>query len=248
MRRNLIPVLVGTCLVAVRSLALALPAGAASTAPTGNAQAIAFYRHVAAVTRQMAGVHLVENGFTYLREIPVSGEVDWQSARAGVPAGYVPVTDEVTVAFSAGRVSWLSDVMHPRGCPMRTAHCGWGDFEVVLDGQGLRGRLTATQAACWHSDSGSVVGFSSVGGLAGYSAFGRFAALRRDRGQMIVTSTYPWTKDQRAAEIDTIAIRTHLPLRGIVHVDGSKGHRSFSFSWTNRWLRRAPAKPATPLC
>ena len=227
---------------------MASVAGAASKAPSGNRAAISFYRSVVAATKKTAGVRVVETGFTYMHEDPTTNRVHWLTATGRTPAGYVPATDELFVVFRGGKVAWVSDVLSPRSCPAGNARCNWSPFDLLLSSNGLRGRLESLVSNCWSKDHGSVAGFTSVGGPAGYRAFGRFAKLRHANGKIVVTSTYPWTKNQRASEIDTVAPSTRLPTNGLVRIDGAKGTPGFSFNWTNQWMTAAPALPPAPLC
>ena len=239
---------VGTAVTASAVVGLQLSPASASSLVSGNTAAIAFYRAVVAATQHQGGVDEVQTGFVVMKDT-LGKDVASVSLTMGsgkLPAGYVEVTERLTVADSSGKISWASDALTPV-CP--SGLCPDVPYQLLLTSAGLFGHFgsTAGSGTCWTRDSGSL-DYLKVGTPFGYELVGNFAPLRRSKGAVVVTSTYPWGSKDSATEVDTIPAGTHLPLSGTVHVAPTVGQAAFEYRWTNKWLPSSPVQPKIVLC
>lgn len=241
-RRTLAPALALLLLAGV----LLLPASASastSRAATGDPATIAFYRAVVKATQTERRTIDTATGFTQLEE--TAGAVNWRFGEAPLP-GYVKATDHVVISASGGKLVWLSDLLVPKSCtPTGTHRCD--DVEVVLDHSGVFFHVIANgNNACYVSAQGSIFGYAKVGVASGYSLYGRFLPMKRDGGNVEVTSTYPYGH-QQATEVDTISPKTHLPSVTVVQVAGG-GLPKFTYRDVLHWSMAPPKVPKFSIC
>jgi hypothetical protein len=239
--------LIGTAVAvsAVTGLQLS-PAGAASLV-SGNSAAIAFYRAVVDATQHQGGVDEVQTGFVVMKDT-LGKDVASVSLAMGsgkLPTGYVQVTEHLTVADSSGKISWASDAL----TPVCAGLCPDIPYQLLLTSAGLFGHFgsSAASGTCWAHDSGSL-DYLKVGTPFGYDLVGNFGPLKRSKGSVVVTSTYPWGSKDSATEVDTVPANTHLPVTGLVHVAATVGQAAFQYRWTNKWLPSSPVEPKILLC
>jgi hypothetical protein len=226
---------------AISLLASTLPAQAA-TVPTGNARTIAFYRAMADKTR-LYGTNVVrQTGFASL-QIDGNNPV-WSNAEAA-PAGFSPATEDIIIASTDGKVTWVTDLI--------TARCSGGkcaSVETLLDSSGVFSRLPSGpySTSCWTKSQGPVAGLTKTGGPSGYGVDGYFAPMRQVGGNELVTSTYPYGNGRTATELDTISLATDLPIKGVIHVTSGRALRTFSYSFSDSWLKSSEVRPQVTVC
>ena len=98
--------------------------------------------------------------------------------------------------------------------------------------------------ACYHSAP-------RAGGVAGWGApfigvYGTFSPMQTQGDTVIVQSTYPWLKTERATEIDRISATTKHLQSYTVKVTGTS---PITFGATNQDIAPPPAMPAAqPHC
>jgi len=227
----------------------------ATSAPTGNAKAIAFYRSVVNATRAHSGVVVTQTGYVLMTdELGRSSSFSFTFGIGSRRPGYVPAVEHITIAAVNRRISWVSDDMVPEGC---TAQAGGSclPVELLLYSGGLLWRFDSPRlpasSSCWSSNvraGTEVAGYTKTGVASGYALYGYFYPVKRVGGSDEVTSTYPWGKTQKATEVDTISLATRLPTSSVVHVSAAPGAPAFTYRWTNQWLAKAPVMPRTTMC
>ena len=243
-------VLVCTACVAALT-AFGATASAATSAPTGNAATIAFYRLVVNATARAGAEESVQSGYSALQELP-NGTTNWENGLA-LKSGFVPATDHIVVAAAGRRVIWVSDELVPTSSCTAATTCV--SVQTFLGRAGVFFRRLAPGAStCWQvahalvpGSSPSVGGYTKIGVPSGYGLYGHFEPMRRVGNTVYVTSSFPWGK-ATATEVDTISSVTHLPTAGSTRVSASSGAPSFSFHWTMKWPEIAPTEPTIRVC
>ncbi len=224
-------------------------ARAASGGPTGNPATIAFARKVVAATRRMGTEDLFLRGsYTVVKR--TTATLAWYTDGTPPRAGYMPAADDITVAASHGRVTFVVDAVTGAGGR------GFPPFGMLLTATGeylLAGGASVSYTPptkafvqpCAGRDTGRplVGGYTKVGVPSGYRLYGHFAPMRRSGANEIVTSTFAWDATQVATEVDTISATTHLPSALRVRVSAAKGHPAFSFSGRVSWRLATPYPP-----
>ncbi len=185
--------------------------------------------------------------------------LDGLAAGAPVPSGYVPATEQVTVAAKAGLVTWASNLEVPSGCPSPSAATCTRKtdnipFLYLLTSAGIFTHPTHPDL-CWSKfstgssiDGGDFSRLYNTGGPSGYPLYGDYvpllhAALGFGHATVVVTSTYSLGDGQTVTEQDTVNPATHLPISTFIKVAAASGHPGLTEHWANRWLTTAPAEP-----
>jgi hypothetical protein len=222
-------------------LVTALPAQAVAL-PTGNSKTIAFYRAMARKT-QVYGTNLVrQTGFASLQ---VDGKYAvWSNAEAP-PAGFSPAREDIIIASTNGKVTWVTDLI--------TARCSGGkcaSVETLLDSSGVFSRQPSGpySTSCWTKSQGPIAGITKTGGPSGYGVNGYFAPMKQVGGNGLVTSTYPYGNGRTATELDTISLATDLPIKGVIRVSSGRGLRAFYYSFSDSWLKSTEVQPRVTFC
>lgn len=227
---------------------------AAKLTTTGNATAIAFYRAMVNRTRLYHGLVEEQTGFLALKS---SLGKSWSDVWGeGVPAGYSPTSELITVAARSGKVTWVTDKMTPQ-CSVRVgssgASVGCGSnvpVEAMLNKGGQYSTEYFSAGSCWGAGTiGSpyVGGYTKVGVSFGYSLYGHFLPMKRIGGRELVTSTYPWGK-ATVTEIDTIDVTSLLPIKSVFHYSKDGKYPAFTQVVVNHWLKTAPTQPRLTVC
>jgi hypothetical protein len=178
---------------------------------------------------------------------------------APVPSGYVPATEQVTVAAKAGLITWASNLEVPSGCPSPSAPtCSRKTDDVpflfLLTTAGIFTHPVHPDL-CWREfssgssvDGGHFSELYNTGGPSGYPLYGDYisllhAALGFGHATVVVTSTYGIGDGQTVTEQDTVDPATHLPISTFIKVAFASGHPGYTEDWANHWLSTAPAEP-----
>ncbi len=245
--------------------------GSASLTPmspevSGNQAAISYFRLVSQATSRMAAQQLTLVGVEAIKD-DVSGSAgsySWsvsldELGGATVPSGYVPATEQVTVAAKAGLITWASNLEVPLGCPSPSAPTCTSKTDNITFLYLLTGAGMFTHAVhpdlCWEKfstgsflDGGDFSDLYNTGGPSGYQLYGDYlpllhAALGFGHATVVVTSTYGIADGQTVTEQDTVDPATHLPISTFIKVAAGSGHPGYTENWVNHWLTTAPAEP-----
>jgi hypothetical protein len=222
-------------------------AQAASTAVTGNAKAIAFYKVMVKTTARYGGVVMSRVGYDVLKST-ISGTFSTYYNLAVVPTGFSPAKEMVTLALSGGKTVWVADLMTPK-CGA-SGSCGTNiPIRLLLNSKGEFYQLRAPSrpSSCWGTATSVNVG-GFMPGTPAYETIGHFDPMKRVGKNETVTSTFPWSNKRTATEVDTISLATHLPIRSVVKVPKEGATPAYSFTWTNAWLKTAPIQPKVTMC
>ncbi len=257
---------VGACVCAsVTVLALGASAVSASSVrhadrlprASGNPAVIAFYRKVVAATHAAtaeASYFSVTDSLAQVKVNP-NGSYSWFQFDPPKP-GFAPARGVVWVVATAGRVRFVTESLAYGGVGTT-----FGPFGIVLTSRGavlLGGNAFPMVASapsatpgfqpCEGTPTGAVDvgGWTKVGGPSGYGLYGDFLTMHRAGGAEIVTSTYPWgSKGQRATEVDTVSLTTHLPVRSVMHVSAVPGIPAYTLAYRNVWYHSRVLPPTS---
>lgn len=242
---------VGYLVICASLLAVGGTQASASTTVSGNPAVIAYFRLVSAASQRMAAQELTITGEAAIKDYVSRQSWDVTTADtvgAPVPSGYVPAVQYITVAAEAGRITWISSVIVPAGCPSaNTPRCPGTANNVpalfLLTSAGFFIHPYRYPDLCWSKGKGSVDGWSETGGPFGYELYGDYVSMRRVGASIQVVSTYAVGGGQTATETDTVDVATHLPTSTFINVPAASGHQGYTQHWTNRWLTTAPSQP-----
>ncbi len=223
----------------------------ASSGVSGNAAAIAYAHLVAAATQRMGAEEETIPGQVAIQDdvTPQSWHVTTKYiVGTSVPSGYVPAVEYTTVAAKAARVTWISTVFVPSGCPTTSAPTCTRSVNNItalflLTSAGFFVHPYRYPDLCWSKGTGTVANRSQTGGPVGYEVYGDYLPLRRVGTTIVVTSTYPAGGGQTLTETDTIAVASHLPISTFVSVSAASGHPGYTEHFAYRWLTTAPPEP-----
>jgi hypothetical protein len=162
----------------------------------------------------------------------------WNACSSGLPAG----SGTGHGRCLGGRVKFVVETLtafRPPGFPpVGLLLASSGEYQLAGGAPvSFTPPTTASYQPCVGRNTGPpyVGGYTKVGVASGYGLFGHFDPMRRVGSNEIVTSTYAWSSNQVATEVDTIAASTRLPSAGVVRVSGATGRPAFSYHWTVRW-------------
>lgn len=222
--------------LAVVTASLASVAVGARASLRDDPATIAFYKQVQASYRNVAAVRIRRHGFLWYSDTAPGSLVRWVSAEQPPPgAGYKPATESILVLLSNGRVAKYVDTAKAPGLPALT---------IIEGAGGLWVSLHKKSSSCYHSSprSGDVAGW----GLPFIGVYGTFSPMQTQGDTVIVQSTYPWLKTERATEIDRISATTKHLQSYTVKVTGTS---PITFGATNQDIAKPSLVPApAPRC
>ena len=230
-------------------VAIAVLGGATSAfavpAPSGSATGIGLARAVQRAYQHVRVQSYAEHGFVWMSAVEGKSSAFRWIYGAGPSPGLYPATEHATLALSHGRVSWWRDDLTPAPCST-PGLCARVPVELVADAGGL---FYAFGGAKQHSCYAHLTGTTPVVvGKPVWFVGGDFTAPTRSGSDERLTSTYPWSKTQRATELDTVASGSHRLLKSHVEISGPTGAAPFSYSASYGYPTRVPPPPRTNLC
>jgi hypothetical protein len=228
---------------------IAVLVGAASAfavpAPTGRASGIALARAVQRAYQHVRVQSYAEHGFVWMSAVEGKSSAFRWIYGAGPSPGLYPATEHAVLALNHGRLSWWRDDLTPAPCPT-AGLCARVPVELVAEAGGL---FYAFGGAKQHSCYAHLTGTTPVVvGKPVWFVGGDFKTPTRSGSDELLTSTYPWSKTQRATELDTIASGSHRLLKSHVEIAGPTGAAPFSYSASYGYPARVPPPPHINLC
>jgi hypothetical protein len=239
---------IGLVALILAPILMVLPsAQAATSGPTGNAKAIAFYREMIKATALDGGVIEYRANYAFVKETcTTSGatKVSLIYDRAVAPKGYSPFGEGITLALSGGKVVWETDSLSSKST---NGSCGNTSFTLLRNSQGEyiqgEGFSSSTATLCWLTADNGILG--KLGGPV-FKAFGHFDPMKRVGKNELVTSTFG-NKKNPTTEIDTISLAIDLPISSVVKIPKTGKSPAFTIASTMTWIG-SPVQPKVTMC
>jgi len=212
----------------VPAIAAAVLAGSAAGAvlpPTGNQDAIDFFRAEVVNYSALGGAKMVENGYFFgIPSGPASVRFIW--AQPPGP-GYQPQTATIYAQLNNGKVaSYLAILTGP----------GLARVRVLM----ANGKVYLASGTCWNR---ATAGASPLGTGDRYLLNGggaHFLPLQVSGGTTATTFTYPWGPHAQAQETDSFTTGTKPTVHVTILVSGAQKMR---ITKTIQLLAKAPPLP-----
>jgi hypothetical protein len=188
-----------------------------------------------------------EHGFVWMSAVEGKSSMFRWVYGGGPSLGLYPATEHAVLALDHGRVSWWRDDLTPAPCTT-PGICARVPVQIVADAGGL---FYAYGGAKRHSCYAHLTGTVPVAvGKPVWFVGGDFTAPTRSGSDELLTSTYPWSKTQRATELDTVANGSHRLLKAHVEISAQTGAQAapFSYSASYGYPTRVPPPPQINLC
>lgn len=217
-----------------------VPATALAAGATGDPGTIALYRAVAANTDAQRAVVVDQSGYMALSA--TGGAIAYAFGASPVPAGFKPAHETITIAQHAGRVVWLTDVLHAAATPPAVLFVTRAAaFAGVVTGPG-------TGVGCFNRIRFTTVPYRAGGPW--WSVFGDFRPMATRGNQVLVTVTYAWADGRHVGEIDSIDAARQLIVASSLHVarGAGVGHGPLGITQHDRFPTATPSAPAVHLC
>lgn len=238
------------CLGGAVALLGAGGAYAASGAPSGDAQAVAFANSVQAAYTHVAAVSYTEQGYAGLSSaIGRSSffQVNWGTGYQ--PAGWVSANEHAVVALHRGLIVWAKDDLTPPSCSSAIG-CSTVPVELVETRAGSYWRFDEPGArfACFNRIRGPVLPITIGDPLIGVG--GLYGPLVASATTVTTHFAYAFPGNRNASETDTVSASTKLISSRRVSVSKGTGRKqpAFTFSAALKNLASAPAQPKPSIC
>jgi hypothetical protein len=215
--------------LALCALALAVPSSTSASAPTGDAQAIAFNRAVEQAYTTLPGVKMVQRGYLFVRRRGRHFKYGHRRRRH-----FVSATETFSFALSNGKETAYAVQVKARKV---------GRFSVLANSEGI---FTSDLGGdgCWHKSAYAETVYGPPG-QSFISLAGRYYPLKH-RGSLVVSrSTFPYGRGSKGLSVATIDPATHQVLSTRLTVTG-KTHLSVTQKITA--FAMAPTLPVPRFC